>query len=393
MGEQVSSILSGTHAELFQFIGDCARARKVPMIWGPPGIGKTDVVHAWGVEEAERIGRKFVVWHKLPWPEKLKLYEDAEARKAVFIVYDNRAASNDSTDDKGIPNISNPEYLNWIQNLIYKIFEMPESRGIIFNDELTLAPTLVQNSMYKMVHDKAVGDVSFNEHILVICAGNRTEDRAFVQETPLPLKTRMIHFLLLRADDRPQIEYFMKVGVDHRLIAFFSAHPNLMFHYIENSEELTACTPRTIEFCSDLIADIKYNEDEARRIALLACGALSSYVGEMFIKFLKNTRALDVDLYLKDPSKAADLSDLEMKLGLVTLLAYRFGKPEVKKELFTKIMEVFRYIDTEVGILMLRMMRSKNGSRFKKFLKADPKAIRLVQDVAPIMLPEEVEKR
>lgn len=379
------NVLPGTHEQLFDFLSHCDRARMVPMIWGAPGIGKTDVVHAWAEEKAEKLGRKAVVWHKLNRAQKDKLYEDPEERKKFYIIYDNRAASNDSTDDKGIPNIANPEYLSWVQNQAYNIFSFPETRGLLFNDELTLAPTLVQNSMYKMVYDKSVGDISFNKHIFIACAGNRIQDKAFVQETPLPLRTRMIHFWLIQAEPKAQVEYFMKIGVDHRLIAFFSAHANLFFHYEEDSDEFTACTPRTIEFCSDLIKPLVYPEEE-KVMELLACGAVSTYVGSMIMKFLKHTRSLNLDEYLRNPNLAADLADLDNKYGLVTLVVHRFSQQGKSGDIFNEAMEIFSNLDEETGILMLRMMKEKNLVRFKSGLKSNLNAVKTLQDIASIVL-------
>lgn len=383
-------ILPGNHEQLIDFIRACEGARKTGMVWGAPGIGKTEVIHSYAAMRASELGRELKLWHRLRPNEKMTLFTDPEARKATYLVYDNRAASNDSTDDKGIPNIGNGMYLEWLPNQAYKIFEMEETEGMLFNDELTLAPTLVQNAMYKMVHDHAVGDVSFNERILVLCAGNRVQDQAFVQDTPLPLRTRMIHFWLVPAEDKKQIEHFMLRGVDHRLIGFFAAHPNYIFHNPKNSDEFTACTPRCIVNCSDLIKNLKYPKDK-ELLQILACGAMSTMVGKLFMNFLKHTKSIDLDMFLKDPSRARNLKgDLDSIYGLLTLVVHRFGAIGKEGEIFDPAMEIFDHLqavnEAECAILMLRMMKETNDKRFKDSMKLNAKAVKSLQQIAPIVL-------
>jgi hypothetical protein len=240
------------------------------------------------------------------------------------------------------------------------------------------------------VHDHAVGDVSFNEHIFIVCAGNRVQDQAFVQETPLPLRTRMLHFYLVPADSKDQLRYFADVGVDHRLLAFFGTMPNKIFYIPKNSDEFTACTPRCIEACSDVIKHLKYPQD-ADRIERLACGALTSTVGKDFMNFLKHTRSLDLDEYLEDPSRAKNLQgDLDMIYGLITLVVHRFKAQSKEGEIFDEAMEIFVNLrsvnEAETAILMLRMMKNAHLDRFKQGLKGNAKAVKHLQEIAPIVL-------
>ena len=386
MSEETIGVVPGTHDRLSGFLAHCERAKKVPMIWGAPGIGKTEVVHAYGMTKARELGREFKVWHSLSADEKTDLFINPEARKRTYLVYDNRAASNDSTDDKGIPNISNGEYLEWLPNRAYIIFTMPEIVGMLFNDEITLAPTLVQNSMYKMVHDRAVGDISFNENIFVVCAGNREVDQAFVQKMPLPLRTRMVHFWLVSATKQDQIDHFLKIGIDTRLIGFFSAHENLIFtNKTAGTDEFTACVPRTIVFCSDLIAPLVYplHKEDMR---LLACGAMSTFVGTMFMKFLQNTASINLDEYLQNPAMAGELTDLEQMFGLVTLAVHRFGLSGPEGDIIDGVFGITKHLQKEVGILLMRMLKDKSRTKFMEGALQSPEINAYVREMAPIIV-------
>lgn len=383
-------IKSGNHAQLKRFLGHHDRIKRTPMIWGTFAIGKSAVVYQYGMKKADDLKRKFVVWHQLTKDERHELYVSQEAREKVYVLYDNRAASNDSTDDKGIPSITNPEYLCWIQNQAYNVFSLPGTIGLLFNDELTLAPTLVQNSMYKMVLDRAVGDLAFNDDIFIVCAGNRVEDQAFVQTTPMPLKTRMGHFQLNPADPDDQIEYYINNGFDPRLIAFFKAHEELIFHWNEDSEEVTASTPRTTELCSDAIKPLDFDDPiEGEDIHFLACGWLSTYVGDMFIKFLQVTSKIDLDAIIKNPKKASELTTVDQQYGLVTLLVSRFIKAKSPEKLFGSILDIYKNVPEELGILMLRMMIQTDKKRFKSCVVAHPRALDVFSDISPFILKED----
>lgn len=383
-----SQIDTVTHEELERCLGYCEKAKITPIIHGTHGVGKTEVVHKYGRKRASELGRDFVIWHQLSSGEKRKLYEDAGKRSSVYLMFDNRAASNDSTDDKGIPNINNPEYLVWVQSLVYKVFEKPETRGIIFNDEMNLAPPLVQNSMYKMVYDKAIGDISFNEHIFVICAGNLLSDNANVQPYPDPLRTRSIHFLLDPAGKEEQIKHWADSGVDTRLVAFFSANPDKIIYTPEDdSNELTHNRPRTVYLLSEALQQIESGSpNEMEDIRHLSCGLMTTYVGDLFIKWLEQMKTIDVEDILRHPKKAAELSTLDEKYGLVCLIVDEFIKSKDPKDLMKKAMKIFSNIEEEIGILMLRMMKDRNKEAFKRIIFDIPEVQNQMAKVAPLML-------
>lgn len=387
----MNHIRTGNHAQLMRFLRNCDRALLTPMIWGPFAIGKSAVVYRYGREKAARMNREFLIWHELSPERRIEIFENQEVLEKVFVLYDNRAASNDSTDDKGIPNINNERYLDWIQNLVYNVFSRKGAAGLLFNDEINLAPTLVQNSMYKMVYDRAVGDLAFVDDIFIVCAGNRIEDRAFVQETPWPLRTRLMHFVLTIAHPDEQTTYFLEHGLDLRLLTFFKAHEDLMFYCKEDTAEYTGSTPRTIEMLSDAIKPLNYDNDLDREdIVLLACGAVSTYVGEMFDKFMLATSKVNIAQIIRDPSKAAQYQDLDSQYGIVTLLVNRFDRDSEFIPLFGQIIEIYRHIPEEVGILLFRLLKTTRGDRFQKGVAAFPAVRKTLVNIAKYILEEAV---
>jgi len=388
------TLQTGDHKDLYYMLEDCERASQPLMVWGASAIGKSSVVRNYGMARAESMGRTFSTWHALSKADKQRMYSDAEFRKSMYILYDNRAAGNDQTDDKGIPNLQSPDYLVWVQNLILNVFAAPETEGILFYDEITLAPPSVLNAMYMPIHDRAVGDIAFNDSVFVVCAGNRVEDRAFVQDMPWPLRMRMCHFELHHASPKEQVDWFMKNGVDNRLIAFFSAHTEYLFTgpgtvgWKSDTSERTASMPRTIEALSDFISTLEYPK-HASRIRNGACGWLGTNVGTFFVKFLDRAKELDLDEYLTDPKLAKDLCGLDEKYGLISLATSRYGNTKdakKRKALLAKIFDLYEFIDAELGILMIRMMYEKNPNVFKKDVPSCKKWVKIAKNVGKYIL-------
>ena len=99
------------------------------MIWGPPGIGKSDIVHQIG----ERLKRE---------------------------VIDLRLLLMEPTDLRGIP------YYNKEKNMMdwappVDLPSDPKSNAILFLDELNAAPPAVQAAAYQLILNRRIGTYKF----------------------------------------------------------------------------------------------------------------------------------------------------------------------------------------------------------------------------------------
>ena len=113
-------------------------------VWGPPGIGKSSIVHS-------------------------------VARQAGMSVIDLRASLLDPTDLRGIPAIVDGRAVWCPPAFLPKEGESP---GVLFLDEINAAPPLVQASLYQLVLDRRVGEYVLPAGWWIVAAGNRQKDRA-----------------------------------------------------------------------------------------------------------------------------------------------------------------------------------------------------------------------
>jgi len=169
--------------------------RRPVFLWGPPGIGKSDLV--------KQIG-------------------DDAGREVIDV----RLALWEPTDIKGIP------YYNADQGKMVwappaELPVDPESKAIIFLDELNSAPPAVQAAAYQLILNRRVGTYVLPKGVDVVAAGNREGDRGVTYRMPAPLANRFVHLeMKVDFDDWQDWATLNKVHPDDRwLCGFCQAGP------------------------------------------------------------------------------------------------------------------------------------------------------------------------
>ena len=135
--------------------------RRPVFLWGPPGIGKSDLVKQIG----EDAGRE---------------------------VIDVRLALWEPTDIKGIP-YYNAEQGKMVWAPPAELPTDPESTAVIFLDELNSAPPAVQAAAYQLILNRKVGTYVLPKGVDIVAAGNREGDRGVTYRMPAPLANRFVH--------------------------------------------------------------------------------------------------------------------------------------------------------------------------------------------------------
>ena len=168
------------------------------MIWGPPGIGKSSIVD----QVASENGMGFV---------------------------DLRLSQLSPTDLRGLP-VPKDNSMGWLPPDF-----LPESgSGILFLDEINLAPPAIQGIAQQLVLDRRVGNYQLPEGWHIWAAGNRREDRASVFEMPAPLANRFIHFEV-ESDFGSFRRWALENEIDERIISFLAFRPALLHQQNDSS--------------------------------------------------------------------------------------------------------------------------------------------------------------
>ena len=185
------------------------------MLWGPPGIGKSSIVAQ--VSEARNIDLI-----------DLRLSQLAPTDLRGLPV-----ADHDTKTSRWYP----PEFLP------------RDGQGILFLDEINLAPPSMQGIAQQLILDRKVGNYEVPDGWFIWSAGNRKEDYAAVFDMPGPLANRFIHFHI-----EPDLESFkfygLKSGLSESILAFVSFRPDLLHKF--NKQSPAWPSPRTWFMASEL---------------------------------------------------------------------------------------------------------------------------------------------
>lgn len=184
------------------------------MMWGAPGIGKSSIVN------------------------KVAKSNDMD-------VIDVRLSQLAPTDLRGLPYVD-----EGTARFAPPSFLPQEGQGILFLDEINLAPPAIQNVAMQLVLDRRVGDYEVPSGWYIIAAGNRVEDRAAVSQMPAPLTNRFLH-MTVECDLSSWKEYALTNGVKEEIISFLTFRPNLLHSFSKNA--IAWPSPRSWDFASDLM--------------------------------------------------------------------------------------------------------------------------------------------
>ena len=337
---------------------------KIPLfIWGDTGIGKSETVYRIAKKKAGELGREFVVWNKLSTEEKYKV---AENPSKYYFLMDNRLSQVDPSDLRGLPNLNQKQFVEWKIPFWLYVASRPKSAGIIFFDEINLAPHSIQASAYQLILDRELGETAISDNVSLVAAGNRIEDKANVYELPRPLKTRFTHVTLSKPTISAECrndwgEWALKNNVDMRIITFLIQRPSLLSPKVSETDASNAIpTPRGwAKFLSPMIKGVK----DLTTLEKLASIAVGSGAALEFVSYLKLQKKINLDEILKNPSKASDVKEVDMMYALVSLVAEWYGnKPSIDK--LDKTFQIAKYLKAEFATLLLHSVKMKAPNLF-----------------------------
>lgn len=232
--------------DLLEFLHKVAIHRPV-FIWGPPGIGKSAIVH----DFAKEIGLECVAL----------------------------LGSQLSPEDIiGIPQMMDGTFRYCPPRMIAR-----HEAYCLFLDEFNACSTEVQKVFYTLIHDRRIGEFILPEGSVVVAAGNRADDHAIVTKLSSALVNRMVHVHL-----SPSIQDWIdwsKLNFVHPLVIdYIEANPDQLL-VRPPSDEKPFSTPRAWHILSDALGELEYDCPE-NLLRALFLGTISSEHVEPFLQFI-----------------------------------------------------------------------------------------------------------
>jgi hypothetical protein len=279
-------------------------------IWGPPGVGKSTIV--------QNI-----------------------AKKNEMELIDIRASLLDPTDLRGIPTVENGQ-AKWCPPTFLP--HEPNSKGILFFDELNAAPALVQASLYQLTLDRRIGEYQLPKGWRIIAAGNRATDRAVVFRMPSALINRFVH-LDFEADFEDWRDWSISRKIHPLVLGFLSTRPELLFKMDKPDKPFP--TPRSWEMVSDILDKFKSSKD-CRDVIL---GTIGEGASMEFLGYCDNSISEEIiNKIISDPEKAKLPKKLGDQYALISYLTFKIDKQNVAKAAEA----IINRLSPELGVLLLR---------------------------------------
>ena len=195
-----------------------------------------------------------------------------------------------------------------------------DGEGILFLDELPQAPVSNQNIAAQIVNERRVGQHRLPDGWSIVCAGNRTSDRAGTNNMPSHLKDRLM-FLEVEADLDDAIAYYNKVGIDQRICAFLRFRPEWLHKF---DRDANACpSPRSWDRVSTVLGwgldAVNQTEAIAGQVGRPACAD--------FLGYLKVYETCpDLDALIADPDNAPLAEEPAVTYAVCAGLAFKANK-------------------------------------------------------------------
>jgi hypothetical protein len=246
-------------------------------LWGPPGIGKSDVIHQLGGEmDAHVIDIRLSLW--------------------------------EPTDIKGIPYFdSNSGTMVWgsPSELPTKEFASKFPHVILFLDEMNSAAPSVQAAAYQLILNRRVGQYRLPDNVLIVAAGNREADKGVTYRMPAPLANRFVH-LEMRPDHAAWENWAVNNKIHNEVVGYVGFAKQDLYDFDPRSSSRSFATPRSWSFVSQLLQDEHISDSE---MTDLVAGAVGEGVA---IKFMAHRKVAG---QLPKPSDilAGKITELKVK--------------------------------------------------------------------------------
>jgi hypothetical protein len=215
-----------TSVQARKAITKCFNVKRPIFLWGPPGIGKSDVV----AEIARDMGA---------------------------LLIDLRLGQMDPTDIRGIP-FYNKELgkMDWAPPI-----DLPDAETasqypyvVLFMDEMNSAPPAVQSAAYQLVLNRRVGKYRLPDNVVMVAAGNRESDKGVTYRMPTPLSNRFVHSEM-KVDFPSWQEWAIKNQIHKDVVGFLTFAKQDLYDFDSKSSSRAFATPRSWTFVSELLAD------------------------------------------------------------------------------------------------------------------------------------------
>ena len=252
---QLTENLTVTSQQAKPAIKAAMKANRPSFLWGPPGVGKSELVE----EITNELGGHMI---------------------------DLRMAQMEPTDIRGIPFFNKDlGVMDWAPPIELPTEELASQYPciVLFLDEMNSATPAVQAAGYQLVLNGRVGKYVLPKNVHIVAAGNRDSDKGVTYRMPMPLANRFIH-LEMRPDFASWQNWAIENQVHEDVVGYLSFAKQDLYDFDAKSSSRAFATPRTWTFVSQLLQE---DEIDPETLYNLVAGTVGEGLATKFVAHRK----------------------------------------------------------------------------------------------------------
>jgi len=281
------------------------RVQRPLFLWGPPGIGKSELV------------------------------ENITAELGGLMI-DLRLGQMEPTDIRGIP-FYNKDIgkMDWAPPV-----ELPDEETakdypivVLFLDELNSAAPSVQSAAYQLILNRRIGKYRLPKNVVMVAAGNRESDKGVTYRMPTPLANRFLH-QEMKVDFASWQEWAVTHKVHKDVVGYLSFAKQDLYDFDAKSSSRAFATPRTWSFVSELLEE---DDSDDNTLTNLIAGTVGEGLAVKFMAHRKIAgRMPQPEDILSGKVTTLDVKEVSAMYSLVISMCYELkaaveNKVESKK--------------------------------------------------------------
>jgi len=308
-----------------------ALTKKRPIfLWGPPGIGKSDIV----AQVTDSLPNSHLI----------------DVRLSLW----------DPTDIKGIPYYAaNDNVMAWAPpaELPDEEFAKQYDNIVLFFDEMNSAAPAVQAAAYQLILNRRVGQYKLPDNVVIVAAGNREADKGVTYRMPAPLSNRFIHLeLAVSFDD--WFQWAVDNDQHKDVVGYITFSKKDLYDFDPKSPSRSFATPRSWSFVSELLED---DLDENTTTDLVS-GAVGEGLAVKFMAHRKSAANMPNPTDILDGKvKELKTKEISAMYSLTVSLCYELKDAEEKgdKKFDDKVNNFLRFamdnFETELVVMGIKL--------------------------------------
>jgi len=341
-----------THKELKELVGLSYFTKRSLIVIGPVGVGKSAVIRQASQEIAGSL--------KKGYSEDFADINNEDK----FVLIEQRATRFDPSDIRGLPVFRGDDTVwlkpNWIPK---------KGQGLVFLEELTQAPPLIQNSLQSLLLMRAVEERKLPDGYGVVAATNRPEDDAATFEVPANIRNRLLWCELSPPSSEEWCEWAAKTGIHALVMSLIYRNPSWLFDEKVTPEMVAFRRPRTWEFVSDILKTC-----EEKKIPVSEIHVATAIGQGAAIEFMAAWKHFHEMRDFKEvlEGKADPPQQMDLLTALISNVVEYFRKNK-NKETYRKVLRLaLKVKEPEFAVMLLKFVKNVDPDKFVSWASEVP---------------------